>query len=223
LRSELEVQRFRESAVEQWGDSDPCVDYYANCYEAGVPRTFWNVASGDVKYNREVFERVILRYCAKRRKAQKHGWSLILIGDNGVGKTMFVSFVLTQMIKRGASAYYTTLAQLDVDIKRGFSDSEATTRLESLLSSDFLAIDELGKEHFRSDSYLNIRLELLLKQRYDDGDPTILSTNVAVETLVDMYGPSIASMIEGKYHIVTMESGDFRKSVATKMRKDMGF
>jgi DNA replication protein DnaC len=144
-------------------------------------------------------------------------------GDNGVGKTMFMAYVLTQMIRRGNTAYYTTLAQLDVDIKRGFKVADAETRLDELLSSDFVAIDEIGKEHYRADSYLNTRLELLMKQRYDDGEPLLMGTNLDFRTLSDMYGASMTSMWEGKYQQVLLESGDFRRSIPARMRKDMGF
>lgn len=223
MRSEREVEGFRAGLIEHYGDDeDKRVAYYSTCYEAGVPRTFWDVAGADVTYNTEAFKSVILKYTARWRRARRHGYSLLLVGDNGTGKTMFVSFVLTQMIKRGATAYYTTLAQLDIDIKRGFKDGEAEARLELLLGADFIAIDELGKEHFKGDSYLATRLELLLKRRYDDGEPVILATNLSYQQLVEMYGPTIESMLDGKYAICQLESGDFRKSIRSRMRKDMG-
>lgn len=220
MRTEPEVARFRDLALQRWSEVE--AEYYTACFDACVPRTFWDVSAKDVKHNREVFDNVVRKYCAKRKKAQRHGWSLLLFGDNGVGKTMFLSFVLTQMLKRGCGAYYTSLAQLDVDIKRGFNDPMAEARMAELVTSDFLAIDELGKEHFRQDSYLNTRLELILKTRHDEGDPTLLATNLDYDALVEMYGPSVQSMLEGKYHTAQLESGDFRKSISTRMRKDMG-
>lgn len=221
MRSAGDVATFRAEADAKW-DSDRAA-YYTTCYAACIPRMFWDVRSGDVTHNIGVFRDVIQRYCARRQFAQRRGYSLLLMGDNGVGKTMFLSYILTQMIRRGASVHYTTLAGLDVDIKRGFKDGEAERRLDEALDVDFLAIDELGKEHYRGDSYLMSRLEQLLKRRYDDGDPVLLATNLDYEKLCSMYGSSVASMFDGKYHAVQLESGDFRKGVSSKMRADMGY
>src|SRR6185436_11388628 len=124
---------------------------------------FWDVRGDNFTAQHSALKKV-QRYCARRRRVLSNGYSLLLMGDNGVGKTMLLSYVLTQMIRRGSTVYYTTLAQLDADIKRGFNDVEAERRLEFLLESDFLAVDEIGKEHFKTESYLNTRLEALLKR-----------------------------------------------------------
>lgn len=221
MRSAAEVESFR--ALAEGKSADAQTAYKVACYEACIPKSFWDVSSRSVTHNQGVFRSAIMKYCANRKKAQRNGYSLILIGDNGVGKTMFISYVLTQMIKRGCTAYYTTLAQLDIDIKRGFKDHAGERRLTELLDADFVAVDELGKEHYRSDSYLMTQLELLLKRRYDDGDPMLLASNLDYEKLRDMYGPSMSSMFDGKYHVIQLESGDFRRSIAARMRKDMGF
>jgi len=223
MRSEADVDAFRVDAMEQFGEETPLAEYYTACYEACVPRTFWDVKRADVQYNREPFRKLVCRYCAKRKKALRNGYSLLFLGDNGVGKTMFMSYVLTQMIKRGNTVYYTTLASFDVDLKRGFGSTPHQERLDVMLSSDFVAIDEVGKEYFRADSYLNSRLELLMKHRCDEGEPVIMGTNLDFETLVEMYGSSMASMWEGKYQQVFLETGDFRRTVAAKMRREMGY
>lgn len=221
MRTLDELERFGVQLISE--SDDPLeVSYYTSCYEACIPKLFWDVERAHVSHNKAVFDRVVAKYCAKRKKAMKNGYGLLFTGDNGVGKTMFISYILTQMIKRGCSVYYTTLPQLDIDIKRGFNDREMDKRLTQYLGSDFIAVDEIGKEHFKSESYLNTRFELLLKTRHDDGDPTLLASNMDYRALCDMYGPSITSMWDGRYVPVAMESGDFRKTLHARAKTDLG-
>lgn len=223
MRSEQEVDAFRSAMVEKYGDDTARVEYYASCYEACIPKAFWNVQSTDIKHNRQAFDQRVLKYCAKQQKVLRRGYSLLFTGDNGAGKTIFISFILTQAIRRGRTAYYTTLAQLDTDIKRGFRDSVADKRLPMLLESDFIAIDEIGKEHYKTDSWLSAQLEQLLKRRYDDSEPVLMATNLSYEALLAMYGASIESMLEGRYTKIALEAGDFRKSANARMKQDLGY
>ena len=221
MRTEDEVQRFFEDM--QMDHEEDKAAYYTACYEGCLPRMFWDVDSSHVRHNTENFNAIILPYCKRWKKARNRGYGLLLSGDNGTGKTMFMSFVLTQMIKRGATVYYTNLAQLDVDLKRGFKDGAFERRLLDMLESDFVAIDEIGKEQAKEDSYLRSRFELLMKTRYDNGDPMLCATNLDMEKITEMYGSTIESMFEGRYELVMLRSGDFRRSATKRMRKDMGF
>lgn len=217
-----------QSDVDAWNEAnapdmpDDQFLYYSNCYEACLPRTMWGVSSDSITHNLPVFRKIVLKYCAKRKRVQKSGYGLMFTGDNGTGKTTFISFILSQMIRRGCSAYYTTLGQLDKDIKSGFGDKALERRLDRYLDSDFLAIDELGKEHYKSDSFINMRLEMLLKQRCDDGDPTLLGTNLDYSGFCEMYGPSISSITDGKYLKAAMVGGDFRKIQSARISKELG-
>ena len=221
MRTEESVISFAESLAETYGDEDPRVQYEMICYEACIPKTFWNVTSRKVTHNREAFDDVINPYRRRWKTVLRHGYSLLLLGDNGTGKTMFISYLLIQAIKRGQTAYYTTMAQLDRDIKKGFRDNDAVKRLEHMLDSDFFAIDEMGKENFKQDSYLMGQFEMILKKKYDDGEPVMLASNIDYEEIVKMYGSSIESMFEGRYKQVALSPGDFRKSIKAKMKKDM--
>lgn len=209
--------------LEKYGDEGhPGVTFYTSCYEAGIPKLFWDVTSADIKYNRQAFQGVVLKYCSKMKVALRRGYSLLFTGDNGTGKTIFTSFVLTQALRRGRSAYYTTLGRLDADLKRGFRDAKADQRLQFLLEADFLAIDEVGKEHYRADSWMTAQLEDILKHRYDNGEPVLMSTNLAYDAVVAMYGPTVESMLEGKYTRVALEAGNFRKTSASRMKQELG-
>jgi DNA replication protein DnaC len=221
MRTVAEVDTFYQKAVEAYED-EARASYYSACYEACLPKAFWDRTGADVKRNKRAFKLVVLAYIKRWKVALNNGYGLIFCGDNGTGKTLFLSFILAQMIKRECTVYYTSLAQLDVDLKSGFTDNKRARRLEKLLDCDFLALDEMGKEHVKDNSYLRSRLELLLKTRFDNGDPTLLGTNLDLDTLEEHYGSSITSMLRGKYTLVPLICADFREKEAARMKEKMG-
>jgi len=223
MRRDIEIENFRTAMFEQYGESSDVANYNILCFEACIPKTFWNIRSKDVTHNIEVFKEVVVPYREKWKKAHKNGYSLLFTSSNGSGKTYFISYILTQIIKRNLTAYYTTLTQLDIDIKRSFGDKDVGDKLECMLDSDFVAIDEVGKEQYKSDSYIKSRLEHFLKRRHDDGDPVLLASNLSYDDLCSMYGTTFESIIDGKYRIVSLEPGDFRKEVKKRMKVDMGY
>lgn len=235
MRSEAEVEEYKEEAQGRYtsrcskcsGTDRTCScwkRYRQACaaYEASVPRDFWGVGPEDVVHNVTAFKNIVQPYCERLSTALKGGYGLLLLGDNGVGKTMFQSYVMMQAIKNARTAYYTTLPQLDWDIKKGFNDWRADKRLAWLLSSDFLAIDEMGKERSKkSNEYSDQQIERILKQRFDNSMPVIIASNMDIDEIVDAYGSTIGSMLKGKFQTVNMEPGDFRDSVREKMMKEM--
>jgi DNA replication protein DnaC len=196
--------------------------YETSMYEGCVPELYWFVKPGDVQHNQEAFNGIVVPYRKKMATAFQNGYGLVFTGDNGTGKTLFMSYLLGRAVLKGYSVYYTTLMGLDADMKRGFGDHAATSRLREQLDSDVVAIDEMGKEHVKRD-FLATQLEAYLKERYDNGYPTFLSSNLEYAELCRMYGPTIESMLEGRYQQVNLEGGDFRRKMVAKMRADMGF
>ena len=223
MRRENEIENFAIAMYNKYGDSHPTAEYLISCYEACIPKTFWNVSSEDVVHNVDVFNRVVIPYRKKWKQALRNGYSILFLGDSGLGKTFFISYILTQMIKRNLTVYYTTLTQFDMDIKRGFHDSNADQRLELMLESDFVSIDEIGKQYVKGEGFITVRFEHYLKKRYDNGEPVILSSNMNREDLFSLYGPTVKSMVEGKYLEVSLEPGDYRKVMRRKMKKEMNY
>ena len=238
MRTEAEVTEYAQRAevsivygCRKCAGSDPeckCRERYGRAvaaHEACVPRDFWDIKRKDVTHNVEVFEAVVLKYVKRLDQALRRGYGLAFLGDNGVGKTYFMSYVLMAAIRAGRTAYYTTLPQLDHDIKRGFNDAAIEKRLAWLLTSDFLALDEMGKEHRRGReaTYTDTQVERILKQRCDDSLPALLSTNMDHEALLEAYGPTVGSIIGGKFQAVVMQPGDYRNKMSAQMVDDMEY
>lgn len=193
-------------------------------FEACIPKDFWFIKKEDVTHNKKIFEKKVLKYCENLNKALNKGYGLVFLGDNGVGKTYFISYILMKAIKENRTAYYTTLPNLDYNLKRSFKDQTFEKRLNYMLTSDFVAIDEVGKEQHKKElSYTDVQVERILKQRCDDSLPIILATNLDVENLFRSYGSTVESVLRGKCSIAQFEAGDFRRKLSKKMKKDMGY
>lgn len=222
MRPEDEVEEFR-TRTESIADRERRAALVA-AFEACVPRDFWDVEDADITHNREVFDAVVKPYCAKLKTARRRGYGLLFFGDNGAGKTIFMSYVLMEAIRRKFTAYYTTMPQLDHDLKRGFNDRTAAQRLDWMLSSDFMVLDELGKERHRDgDAWSRGQVERVLKQRFDNSLCTLIGTNASLESLTEMYGESVASVFAGKYENIQMESGDYREKIRERMESEMKY
>lgn len=227
MRDLEEVEEFK-TRVASKRISEKRKRFLIEAFEGCVPMEFWKIKKSSVKQNVDVFQNVILKYCNNLNKAHRRGFGLCLVGDNGVGKTYFISYVLTQAIKKGKTVYYTTMLQLEHDIKRGFGDKEATNYLDLLLTSDWLAIDELGKEQRvkgrkQTASFIDNQLERILKKRFDDSMPVLLGSNLDYKDLSQTYGSSIVSVLKGKYLVAELVGEDYREVLAAETRKEMGF
>jgi DNA replication protein DnaC len=200
-------------------------NYLLSAYEACIPRDFWSIKKSDVVYNKKTFKGTILNYVSRCDKALAKGYGLLIVGNNGSGKSFFLSYILGEFIKKGRFTYYTTATRLEYDLRREWKDRKISSRLEQMMGSDFVAIDELGKEkeNKAKDNYVTSHVERFLKQRFDDGMPTLLASNNGYKELCESYGETFSSMIKGRYKIVGLSSRDYRIKLGEKMEREMGY
>ena len=224
MKQEWEIEDYADH-IRTDCDFDPdLIRFRSGVFQSCVPLRFQEVKDSDVTHNRAVWEKFILPYEKKFKSARHHGFGIYLEGSNGVGKTMFMSYLLVQAVRAGYSAYYTTAMDLDYDMKRGFSDREVATRIEEMLWSDFWGFDELGGEQFKSgDNWAKMQVERVLKFRLDNKLPTIVASNSNPRKIESAYGPSVRSILTGSYQHVLLDGGDFRGKIQERMHSLMGY
>jgi DNA replication protein DnaC len=222
MRNELEIEEFKQS-VNLKNISEKKKQFKIAAFEGCIPKDFWYVKKENIKYNKIVFKKTVLKYVKNLELAYRKGYGLVFFGNNGTGKTFFMSYILTRAILKNKTVYYTTLPQLSFDIKRGFDDKKISAQVEYMLTSDFVAIDEIGKEQIANSKFMVSQIERILKRRFDDCMPTLLSANIDRKELSEIYGTSVESLLIGKYRMVQFDSGDYRKVLANRMAGDMGF
>ena len=148
--------------------------------------------------------------------------SLLLLGENGLGKTMLASLAL---MKRGGYIYkmYEIITQIKSSYKANSVVDEMDI-LKKLSNCPLLVIDEVGKQ-FGSESEKNW-LSYIIDERYECNKPTILICNlklkrecneeeVANGLYIEHYlGRDSVSRLVECADIVTVKGDDYRRKIA---------
>jgi DNA replication protein DnaC len=102
--------------------------------------------------------------------------NFILVGPQGVGKTMIARNIAHQAVIAGHSVIYTTAAALVVDLAAQESARSLERRLARYGRSELLVIDEVGYLAF--DARAADLLFAVVNRRYESG-PIVLTTNLS--------------------------------------------
>ena len=111
---------------------------------------------------------------------------LILIGNNGVGKTHLACSIANKLIENGTPVIYGTLINLlaelrnSYDIDKNISEMEIFKLYENV---DLLIIDDLGKE--KPSEWGLEKLFTIINSRYENNLPVIITTNYNQNSLME--------------------------------------
>ena len=136
--------------------------------------------------------------------------NLFFYGDPGVGKTFLSNCIAKELIDRSNSVIYLSSFQLFDTLAKGKfdKDEQAAKVNKHLLNCDLLIIDDLGTELVNS---LTVsQLFLCLNERLLNRKPTIISTNLSLDALVDIYSERIFSRITSNYTMLKITGDDIR-------------
>lgn len=187
-------------------------------YEAGILRRYQLFDLDRDWTGQEGSKKIIKQYLENVDNARIQGIGLHLFGSWGLGKTALVGYILKEIAKKKNpltdskySVYLTTFSEMITMYTSGWYDTikrESFTKKIKL--TDFLVIDDLGKE-FASKSNLNIAaLDEVLRFRMSDNRPTIITTNRSLQEIENDYGEGILSLIVGDCIPCKIEGVDFR-------------
>ena len=146
--------------------------------------------------------------------------NLFLYGDTGVGKTFLSNCIAKELIDRSHSVIYLSSFELfDTLAKSKFGKDETANQMnEHIFDCDLLIIDDLGTE--LANSFTVSQLFLCLNERLLRRKSTIISTNLSLESLVDIYSERTFSRITSNYTMLKLTGDDIR--IKKKLRKREG-
>lgn len=120
---------------------------------------------------------------AARFAEQPEGW-LMLEGTYGCGKTHLAAAVGNERLQRGDVVLFITVPDLLDHLRGTFAPSSETSydeTFERIRNAPLLILDDLGAES--SSSWAKEKLFQLLNHRYSHRLPTVVTTNVDLDTL----------------------------------------
>jgi len=136
--------------------------------------------------------------------------NLFLYGDTGVGKTFLSNCIAKELMDKSYSVIYLSSFDLfDILARSTFEkDIEADQMNDFIFDCDLLIIDDLGTE--LANSFTVSQLFLCLNERLLHKKSTIISTNLSLESLVEIYSERTFSRITSNYTMLKLTGDDIR-------------
>lgn len=136
--------------------------------------------------------------------------NLFFYGDTGVGKTFLSNCIAKELLDGGHSVIYFTAFELfHIFEKNVFErDAAAAEPYQNIFDCDLLIIDDLGTE--MSNSFTTSQLFLCLNERLLRKKSTIISTNLSLNQLAEIYSERTFSRISSNYTMLKLFGDDIR-------------
>jgi len=170
-----------------------------------LPRRFWDASFKRISEG--VHKEAIERFARKIVPALKKGYGMILWGNNGVGKTAAAAACLKQARLHGATGMFITTNQFIMDTIARTPFDDAHSVHQRAKSVDLLVIDDLGKESVdlsASKDTVEAMLEDLLRSRSAEMKSTIITSNLAPETMEAKFGQSLMRVMQEANPLIEM-------------------
>lgn len=136
--------------------------------------------------------------------------NLFFYGDTGIGKTYLSNCVAKELLDSGHSVIYFTASSLfQVLEKHAFDKTQVSDEdFRHIFDCDLLIIDDLGTEF--SNTFTVSQLFLCLNERILRRKSTIISTNLSLGQLAELYSERTFSRISSNYTMIKLFGNDIR-------------
>lgn len=136
--------------------------------------------------------------------------NILMFGKTGLGKTHLSLSIANEVLKKGYNVLYdSAMNYLNQIEKEHFGrDISGKDTLSVLLTADLLILDDFGTE-FEKSFYVSV-IYNIINTRLNRGLPTIISTNLYHEEILEKYGERIFSRLFTVYESMEFVGTDIR-------------
>lgn len=150
----------------------------------------------------------------------KSSENLFFYGRSGLGKTFLSNCIAKDLLDRGKLVIYQTcsgLIELLKQEKFDKIDEASEEKIDDILNSDLLIIDDMGTEYITD--FSQIELFNVLNKRLLSNKKMIISTNLSLENIMNVYSERITSRIFGSFTMYKFYGDDIRLRIGQQKRK----
>jgi DNA replication protein DnaC len=138
--------------------------------------------------------------------------NVVLVGPNGIGKSMLARNLAHQALINGSTALFTTAGQMLGELAALDSDSALRRRLRHYASPDLLVVDEIGYLSY-SNRHADLLFELV-SRRYETKS-TIVTTNKTFSEWSEVFpnAACVVSLVDRLLHnseVIAIEGESYR-------------
>ena len=139
--------------------------------------------------------------------------NLLFYGATGVGKTFLTHCIAKELLESAHSVIYFTSFDLfevlsTATFGKKYAEDEVLQQHSAIFDCDLLIIDDLGTE--LSNSFTTSQLFLCINERILRQKSTIISTNLGMNQLADIYSERVLSRISSNYTLLKLFGADIR-------------
>ncbi len=137
--------------------------------------------------------------------------NLFLYGDVGVGKTFLSNCIAKELMDAGFSViYYSAPSFFNILAQSTFhkNGADAQNIYDYIYDCDLLIIDDLGTEY--TNSFVTSQLFTCINERLLGRRSTVISTNLSLDSLADLYTERSFSRITSNYIMLKLIGDDIR-------------
>lgn len=181
--------------------------------KAGVLELYHQVTIDQIKDDK--LRTVCAKYCSHLPRMREKGLGLFLQGPHGTGKTLVAALIAKAAIAASYQVAFTSLNGIVTMFAASWrSDIAKQSFEERIRESDFLVVDDLGKEWRNTSRLSEVIFDQIIRYRVMRQRPTILTTNESTQVIRGSYGDAVASLL--KAGCIRVETGvlDYRTQVA---------
>lgn len=145
--------------------------------------------------------------------------NLLFFGEVGTGKTFLSNCIAKDLLDKGKTVLYFTAPGLFDMISSTFrknSSIDSDSFYEDIFNCDLLILDDLGTESYNS--FTVGQFFIILNERLSRRKSTVISTNMDIQKLKDLYSERSISRILGGYDMFRFEGQDLRINKKIKFK-----
>ena len=137
--------------------------------------------------------------------------NLFFYGNVGVGKTFLSTCIAREIMEREYSVIYFSAPQLfNILAQNKFEkdNTDARNMADYIYNCDLLIIDDLGSEY--TNAFISAQFFTCINERLIHRKSTIISTNLSLESIADLYTERAFSRITSSYALLKIIGDDIR-------------